>query len=56
MLKAAKPYATLPAIDLERAKRFYEQKLGLLPESETLGAVFYLTADGTRLGSTRHPT
>jgi catechol 2,3-dioxygenase-like lactoylglutathione lyase family enzyme len=25
---------TLPATDLERAKRFYSEKLGLTPESE----------------------
>jgi predicted enzyme related to lactoylglutathione lyase len=39
--------ATLPAEDLERAKRFYEEKLGLTPESEDPGGVHY------RSGSTR---
>ncbi len=31
----------LPARDLERAKRFYEEKLGLAPESEDPGAAHY---------------
>lgn len=31
----------LPAQDLERAKRFYEEKLGLTPESEDPGAAHY---------------
>jgi catechol 2,3-dioxygenase-like lactoylglutathione lyase family enzyme len=32
---------TLPAQDIERAKRFYEEKLGLTPESEDPGGVHY---------------
>ena len=31
----------LPATDLDRAKRFYEEKLGLTPESEDPGAAHY---------------
>jgi catechol 2,3-dioxygenase-like lactoylglutathione lyase family enzyme len=31
----------LPVQDLERAKRFYEEKLGLTPESEDPGAAHY---------------
>jgi catechol 2,3-dioxygenase-like lactoylglutathione lyase family enzyme len=31
----------LPVQDLERAKRFYEEKLGLKPESEDPGAAHY---------------
>ncbi len=30
-------YASLPAADLERAKRFYAEKVGLTPESEGAG-------------------
>jgi catechol 2,3-dioxygenase-like lactoylglutathione lyase family enzyme len=32
---------TLPATNLERAKRFYAEKLGLTPESETPDVVTY---------------
>ncbi len=41
-------HATLPAGDLERAKRFYDEKLGLSPESEAPGGVFYRCGAGTR--------
>jgi catechol 2,3-dioxygenase-like lactoylglutathione lyase family enzyme len=34
-------YPSLPAADLERAKRFYAEKLGLTPESELPGGLFY---------------
>jgi predicted enzyme related to lactoylglutathione lyase len=34
-------YPSLPATDLERAKRFYAEKLGLTPESELEGGLFY---------------
>jgi catechol 2,3-dioxygenase-like lactoylglutathione lyase family enzyme len=34
-------YPTLPAADLERAKRFYAEKLGLTPENELSGGLFY---------------
>jgi catechol 2,3-dioxygenase-like lactoylglutathione lyase family enzyme len=33
--------ATLPAADLERARRFYAEKLGLMPESEWADGLFY---------------
>jgi catechol 2,3-dioxygenase-like lactoylglutathione lyase family enzyme len=33
----------LPVKDLDRAKRFYEEKLGLTPESEDPGAAHYRT-------------
>ena len=32
---------SLPAVDLERAKRFYAEKLGLTPESEIPGGFLY---------------
>ena len=38
-------YATLPATDLERAKRFYTEKLGLTAESEAPEGVFYRSGD-----------
>jgi catechol 2,3-dioxygenase-like lactoylglutathione lyase family enzyme len=42
--------ATLPAADLERAKQFYADKLGLTPEREdpTLGQVTYRCGQETR--------
>jgi len=42
-------YTTLPAADLERAKRFYAEKLGLTPESEDPGGVFYRCGADTKL-------
>ncbi len=41
-------HTTLPAADLERAKRFYAEKLGLTPESETPGGLFYHCGTDTR--------
>jgi len=41
-------HATLPAADLERAKRFYTEKLGLTPESEAPGGVFYRCGKDSR--------
>ena len=38
-------HTTLPATGLERAKRFYTEKLGLTPESEAPGGVFYRCRD-----------
>jgi catechol 2,3-dioxygenase-like lactoylglutathione lyase family enzyme len=40
-------HTTLPAADLERAKRFYGDKLGLIPSSEQPAGIFY------EVGSTR---
>ena len=34
-------YATLPAADLQRARRFYAEKLGLTPDREAAGGLFY---------------
>ena len=36
----------LPASDLERAKRFYEEKLGFTPADETPAGDFYRAGDG----------
>jgi catechol 2,3-dioxygenase-like lactoylglutathione lyase family enzyme len=41
MLTDLHMYATLPATDLERARRFYAEKLGLTPESELPGGLWY---------------
>jgi len=47
MLSGFPQYATLPASDIERAKRWYEEKLGLAPTEEGPEGVTYETA-GTR--------
>jgi catechol 2,3-dioxygenase-like lactoylglutathione lyase family enzyme len=41
-------HTTLPAADLERAKRFYTEKLGLSPENEAPEGIFFLCGSGTR--------
>ena len=41
-------HTTLPAADLERAKRFYSEKLGLTSESEAPGGIFYRCGADTR--------
>jgi catechol 2,3-dioxygenase-like lactoylglutathione lyase family enzyme len=38
-------HATLPATDMERAKLFYTEKLGLTAESEAPEGVFYRSGD-----------
>jgi catechol 2,3-dioxygenase-like lactoylglutathione lyase family enzyme len=47
-LSKARVHTTLPASDLERAKTFYAEKLGLTPSTETPAGLFYECADGTR--------
>ena len=44
MLAEREAHATLPARDLERAKRFYAEKLGLTP-NETPGGLMYRCRD-----------
>ena len=41
LLKTATPKAALPVEDLGRARRFYEEKLGMTPSREVEGALFY---------------
>ena len=48
MLADARTHATLPAEDLERARRFYDEKLGLTPAEVAPGGLFYETTAGTR--------
>ena len=42
--------AMLPAADIERAKRWYQEKLGLSPSVENEGGLEYRTGGGTRFG------
>ncbi|HWJ06960.1 MAG TPA: VOC family protein [Steroidobacteraceae bacterium] len=47
MLQRAPMYAYLPARDVERARRFYEDKVGLKASREVSGGVVYEFANGT---------
>jgi catechol 2,3-dioxygenase-like lactoylglutathione lyase family enzyme len=48
MLQDARIYAVLPAADLDRARRFYLEKLGLEPADENDAGLFYEGAATTR--------
>ena len=48
MLSSARINATLPAADLDRARRFYEETLGFVPADVPPGGVRYEAADGDR--------
>ena len=48
MLSECSIHAALPATDLERARRFYADKLGLTPESEGPDGLFYRCGEATR--------
>ena len=54
MLQKSPMYAYLPAKDVERARRFYEGKLGFKAKEETAGGVVYEFAQGT--GCFLYPT
>jgi len=47
MLSGARYSASLPCSDLERAKSFYADKLGLVPVDEQPGRLFYHGRRGT---------
>ena len=47
MLQKSPMYAYIPATDVARARRFYEEKLGLEPGREVAGGVTYEFAGGT---------
>jgi len=47
MLSNSAVTANVPAADLQRARRFYEETLGLTPVSENPGGLVYTTAGGT---------
>jgi catechol 2,3-dioxygenase-like lactoylglutathione lyase family enzyme len=46
MLNELSTYTTLPATDLERAQRFYEEKLGLEPTKEEEQQLTYTSKQG----------
>jgi predicted enzyme related to lactoylglutathione lyase len=48
MLQKFPLYAYFPARDLARARRFYEEQVGLKPLREIAGGVVYAFADGTQ--------
>ncbi|HSI57002.1 MAG TPA: VOC family protein [Ideonella sp.] len=47
MLQQAPMYAYIPARDMARARRFYEDHVGLVPAQETAGGVVYRFAGQT---------
>jgi predicted enzyme related to lactoylglutathione lyase len=47
MLQRFPMYAYIPAKDMQRARRFYEDKVGLRPKQEIAGGVVYEFAGGT---------
>lgn len=47
MLQQAPMYSYIPTRDLARARRFYEEKVGLRPNEQTNGGVVYEFAGGT---------
>lgn len=47
MLQSSPMYSYIPAKDVDRARRFYEQKIGLKPKQEVAGGVVYEFAKGT---------
>jgi predicted enzyme related to lactoylglutathione lyase len=47
MLQKYPFYAYIPARDVERARKFYEEKVGLQPDEEIAGGVVYAFGQGT---------
>jgi predicted enzyme related to lactoylglutathione lyase len=47
MLNESKVTANIPAADIERARQFYADKLGLTPTDENPGGLVYTTGGGT---------
>src|SRR5690349_20661455 len=47
MLGGRRVYATIPATDIDRAKRWYEEKLGLKPARENPAGIAYELGGGT---------
>lgn len=47
MLQQSPMYSYIPVVNLERAKRFYEEKLGFRPKGEAKGGVIYEFGDHT---------
>ena len=48
MLKDRRMHSTIPVSDLERARTWYADKLGLEPVEESPGGLFYECAGGTK--------
>jgi catechol 2,3-dioxygenase-like lactoylglutathione lyase family enzyme len=48
MLKDARVHATIPAQDLDRARKFYSEKLGLEPSRENPRGLFYDMGENSR--------
>lgn len=46
MLSDSTPIATLPTADPARARKFYEETLGLTPLREEVGGIMYTCGDG----------
>jgi catechol 2,3-dioxygenase-like lactoylglutathione lyase family enzyme len=53
MLDQYRVYAILPASDLDRAKSWWADKVGMTPTNEDLGGLWYQCADGTWVAITR---
>src|SRR5262245_66694528 len=47
MLSDHPVYATIPTRDLASARRFYEDRLGLIVEQETPTTIYYQAGDGS---------
>ena len=47
MLQNAPMYSYIPAKDVARARKFYEEKLGIKPKQETAGGVVYEFGNST---------
>jgi predicted enzyme related to lactoylglutathione lyase len=47
MLQNAPMYSYIPARDVARARKFYEEKLGIKPKQETAGGVVYEFGNST---------
>jgi predicted enzyme related to lactoylglutathione lyase len=47
MLQNAPMYSYIPAKDVARARKFYEEKRGIKPKQETAGGVVYEFGNGT---------
>ena len=47
MLQSSPMYAYIPARDLARARKFYEETLGLKPQQDSNGGVVYAFGGGT---------
>src|SRR5688572_18634227 len=47
MLQSSPMYAYIPAKDMKRARKFYEEKVGLKPKEEIAGGVVYEFGENT---------